>query len=277
MSEEDEVLLQAYLDGELPEADAERVRTRIANQPEWAHMEQRLRDALGDVARGFAAVETEDQITAAAEGELVPPTRSHTGRYTLSAVLAIAAALIVLSRAKMGHRVADGTNRQAEMATASPTAAAPQQGGGGGDTNGGGKHRIDPIVPAQSDGASMTPKPSHTPSPRFNPPSPNATATIVGAHLLGVKVDSTVGPIIKQLSFALSDNSVVTLETMPEPREGTRGGAWASATADTAPVLGHLDDDTTLTWRNGKGMILRLRGKLSPRRLAQVRGLIRGG
>ena len=75
--------------------------------------------------------------------------------------------------------------------------------------------------------------------------------------------------------FALADNSVVTLETMRELRDLPRGAVAELKRTDTAGAVGYRDDHTTLTWRNGKGMILRLRGKFSPDRLDELRSQIR--
>lgn len=265
MTEGDEVLLQSYLDGELPEAEAERVRMRIASQPEWAQAEQRLRDMLGDVARGFSALNGACDIVTEREA---PAVRQHRDRYVAYAVLALAAAVLIMARVGPGHE-SQPESRTGRLAGNAPAAHSPSP------------SQLPAATPGTSVVAAVPPtqpqsSPPGVPTPPARAATPTvATPTIEGARLIAVTLDRGTGVVIEKRLFALGDREVVTLETTPELRDVPRGMGSGTVPIDTTPTPGRLGDENTLTWRNGHGIITRLRGKLSADRLAQLRNRVR--
>lgn len=195
MTEEDEVLLQAYLDGQLPDADAERVRVRIGSQKEWARAEQWMRGMLGDVTRGFAAVESVGEIICLPEGGSVSTAwvPSRAGRTALYAAFAIAAALVGVIGATIMHETRNKRDVRVEVATRRPLILPPafpphpqgvRTGAGSADVPNTANVFAGEIgAPARLSASGATIEPRHQTPPHNR----RTTATTVdGAHLLGV-------------------------------------------------------------------------------------------
>lgn len=80
ISNQGQLLLQAYLDGELGQQEAEVVERRLKDDRRWAAAEEEMRTMLGDIVAGF--VEIDGDVRRSQVGSL-PVKKPHSGKHRI--------------------------------------------------------------------------------------------------------------------------------------------------------------------------------------------------
>lgn len=270
MTEADELLLQAYLDGELPPAEAERVRIRIANSPEWRRAEGEMLAMLDACASAFDVVDDGHPLRSAAEPAAdMAHSRAEAQRSGGRLWLRAAAVAALMMGGSLGIRALLHERDAGERGPAShpvvvaapePTALPPGTG---------------PVVaPPAAQGAVEGARPSLPVRDRTAPPA-DAALTIAGLTPMRISADTVGDVIVERREFNVESGAVVALEvTAAEETAATRGGGpGARARLDTAAVARPAPGgETTLSWYDARtGRVARLRGALSEAELRRLR------
>lgn len=278
ISEQDEVVLQAYLDGELSPEESARVELRLANSAEWRRAEQELRELLGHCSQHFAVVDDDDsalQRALSARHEEAPATRaapdstpgvkpmdvkpmgvtpitvaaSRRRGWRMPALVLAAAALLVavglgtLQRVGTPDRtiVASGTETSPSPTMPTTTASPTTPGPVGGTT--------DSVMPAPEPGATPAPVPDRPEYTRPEdtraqaPPTPPVTSPSSPAP----RTDTPALPAIELAGLTPTSSAVDT----------TFGMYVVSETYEVRPgvvvTLEAMESETMVATRSGRG------------------------
>ena len=288
--EQDEVLLQAYLDGELSEEESARVELRLANSEEWRRAEQEMRELLGRCSQQFAALDDDDpvlqrELAAAPVGapatvvDLESARRRRRGWQTPLLALVAASALVAVGLATFSdsrtpadtRTVAAGSPDAVDPPRPDPTPVAPDPAP---------RPDTSPIaVPPESDSAGARPV-----VPPSRPPATDLPAeriALPGIELAGLTptssaVDTTFGIEILRETYEVRPGVLVTLEAVEaDDVVATRSGGQPVTRVDTATTVQPLDSGLALVWRLPSGVTVRLLGDLPEAELRALRERVR--
>jgi hypothetical protein len=273
LREEDEVLLQAYLDGELDAAESERVRLRIANSPQWQEAERTLGALLADCSHAFAAVDDDDAMLRPAPAMPAAAPAARPVRWLRAASIAVvlvggtSLALLVRNQGlERGGDVAAAGRADDAVRDSGAVKVATQD-----------SVRVVPSVDSGIAPPGRPPRVAPAPILANAPASVMPAADIEGLRRIALRVDTTLDVRVERQEYELRPGVTVALELTDAAEEGgLRGGDAAPITGDSSVVVRQVAGGRSVSWRDAAtGRMVRLRAPISERELLALRERVR--
>ncbi len=269
LTERDEELLQAYLDGEATAEQERVVELRLANSREWGEAEARLRETMAACAELFAPLAEDDTVLlrsipkATLAATPLGQKRAHRMVPIWAGGLAAAAAIVGIA-----FMLRDGVVLHRATAPAHVASAEREKVPG-----------AVPAAPALRDAISGAIASPRAPIDRRAAHTQSESGVELAGYVPSrVVTDSTLGVPVTHVDYALAGGSTLTLELSDAIGGDTRSipGAPLSV-ADTTHGATFVRGDATnsLTWRLPDGRVARLSASLPETKLRQLQRRVR--
>jgi anti-sigma factor RsiW len=269
LTEQDEQLLQTYLDGEATAEQERVVELRLANSREWGEAEIRIRETMAACSELFAPFADDDTVllrsmpNASLAAAQMGQKRAHRMMPIWAGALAAAAAIVGIAFMLRDGAVLRHASAPARVASA-------ERGKVPGAVPGASVLRDSVSGVSASPRAPIDRRAAHTLS--------ESGIELVGYVPSRVVTDSTLGVPVTRVDYALAGGSKLTLELSDAIGVETRSIPGAPLpVADTTNGATFVRGDVTnsLTWRLPDGRVARLSASLPETELRQLQRRVR--